>query len=92
MQAFLNGLNTLCKAGQKAGPYLLLEILLPGGSLCALLLFLWQRRHPRAQVSVRGLFDALMRTLAGACEPRLLVPMPARMAARMAKPASVERR
>ena len=29
---------------QKAGPYLLLEILLPGGTFCALLLFLYQRR------------------------------------------------
>jgi len=30
---------------QKAGPYLLLEILLPGGTLFALLLFLYQRRQ-----------------------------------------------
>jgi hypothetical protein len=29
---------------QKAGPYLLLEILLPGGTFFALLLFLYQRR------------------------------------------------
>jgi hypothetical protein len=28
---------------QKAGPYLLLEILLPGGTLFALLLFLYRR-------------------------------------------------
>jgi hypothetical protein len=34
---------------RKAGPYLLLEILLPGGTLFALLLFLYQRRrHPGA--------------------------------------------
>ena len=30
---------------QKAGPYLLLEILLPGGTIFALLLFLLQRRE-----------------------------------------------
>ena len=30
---------------QKAGPYLLLEILLPGGTLFALLFFLYQRRQ-----------------------------------------------
>ncbi len=30
---------------QKAAPYLLLEILLPGGTLFALLLFLYQRRQ-----------------------------------------------
>jgi hypothetical protein len=44
---------------QKAGPYLLLEILLPGGTLFALLLFFYQRRQrlgaahpPRASVVV----------------------------------------
>ena len=31
-------------AARKAGPYLLLEILLPGGSLWAFLLFLYRRR------------------------------------------------
>ena len=46
MQALLNGLDTLRNVGRKAGPYLLVELLLPGGSLCALLLFLWQRRNP----------------------------------------------
>ena len=30
---------------QKAGPYLLLEILLPGGTLLALLLFAYQRKQ-----------------------------------------------
>jgi hypothetical protein len=30
---------------QKAGPYLLIEILLPGGSLFALLLFLYRKRQ-----------------------------------------------
>ena len=32
------------EAARKAGPYLLLELLLPGGSLWALLLFLYRRR------------------------------------------------
>jgi hypothetical protein len=31
---------------QKAGPYVLVELLLPGGTLFALLLFLYQRRQP----------------------------------------------
>jgi len=31
-------------AARRAGPYLLLEILLPGGSLWALLLYLYRRR------------------------------------------------
>jgi len=34
----------LLRFGQKMGPYLLVELLLPGGSLLALLLFLCQRR------------------------------------------------
>jgi hypothetical protein len=34
----------LLRFGQKIGPYLLVELLLPGGSLLALLLFLRQRR------------------------------------------------
>jgi hypothetical protein len=33
-------------AARRLGPYLLLEILLPGGSLWALLLFLYRRRPP----------------------------------------------
>lgn len=44
---------------QKAGPYLLLELLLPGGTLFALLLFFYRRRPqfgatraPRASVIV----------------------------------------
>ncbi len=44
---------------QKAGPYLLLEILMPGGTLFALLLFLYRQRQgpgaaklPRVVVSV----------------------------------------
>jgi hypothetical protein len=36
---------------QKAGPYLLLEILLPGGTLFALLLFLHQRRQQAGTVN-----------------------------------------
>jgi hypothetical protein len=37
-------LGILQQLGQKMGPYLLLEMLLPGGTLLALLLFLYQRR------------------------------------------------
>lgn len=38
-------LHALSKLAQKAGPYLLLEMVLPGGTLIALLLFLHQRGH-----------------------------------------------
>ena len=44
MQAVMSGLGILRRFGQKLGPYLMLEILLPGGTLVALLLFLYQRR------------------------------------------------
>ena len=46
MQIVMNWLGILRRVGQKAGPYLMLEMLLPGGTLFALLLFLWQRRRP----------------------------------------------
>ena len=43
MQIVLIGLEILRRAGRKLGPYLLLEILMPGGTLLALLLFLYRR-------------------------------------------------
>lgn len=56
---------------QGAGPYLLLEILLPGGTLFALLLFLYQRsqrnaareRPPLANVSSEPVFGTLQEAL-----------------------------
>jgi len=41
---------------QKAGPYLLLEILLPGGTLFALLLFLYKRRQQDGTPMPRAIF------------------------------------
>ena len=41
---------------QKAGPYLLLEILLPGGTLFALLLFLYKRRQQSGAEMPRAIF------------------------------------
>ena len=38
----------LRRLARQSGPYLLLEILLPGGTLFALLLFLYQRRRAGA--------------------------------------------
>ena len=43
MQIVLIGLEILRRAGLKLGPYLLLEILMPGGTLLALVLFLYRR-------------------------------------------------
>jgi hypothetical protein len=43
MQAVVGSLEMLRRVGRKLGPYLMLEILLPGGTLLALLLFLYRR-------------------------------------------------
>jgi hypothetical protein len=43
----LDRLHALSRLAQRAGPYLLLEMLLPGGTLIALLLYLHQNGHLR---------------------------------------------
>ena len=43
MEIVMKHLGILRRVGQKLGPYLMLELLLPGGTLLALLLFVWQR-------------------------------------------------
>ena len=54
--------------GRKAGPYLMLEILMPGGTLLALLLFLYQRRQFASGSIVKRLALGVTRTLASAFE------------------------
>ena len=44
MQIVMSSLGILRRIGQNWGPYLMLEILLPGGTVLALLLFLYRRR------------------------------------------------
>ena len=44
MQVVMSALEVLRRWAQTLGPYLMLEILLPGGTLLALLLFLYRRR------------------------------------------------
>jgi len=43
MHIVVSRLGMLRRLGQELGPYLMLEILLPGGTLLALLLFLYRR-------------------------------------------------
>ncbi len=43
MQSVIDIAAWLSRAGRRAGPYLMLEALLPGGSLFALALFLYRR-------------------------------------------------
>jgi hypothetical protein len=59
MQFVISTLETLRRWAQKFGPYVLLELLMPGGTLFALLLFLYQSKKlsfgavvPRAAIAV----------------------------------------
>ncbi len=45
MQFILKGVGILREFAQQLGPYVMVEILLPGGTLIALLLFLYRRRR-----------------------------------------------
>jgi hypothetical protein len=47
MQAVMRSLGSLRRFVEALGPYLLLELLLPGGTLFAVLLFVYQRRKLR---------------------------------------------
>lgn len=59
MQLVISHLRTLRRFGQKLGPYLMLEIVLPGGTLFALLLFLYQRRKMATPLSILGSAERL---------------------------------
>jgi hypothetical protein len=63
MQIVLMGLEILRRAGRKLGPYLLLEILMPGGTLLALLLFLYRRHRLPAGTNAPRTASALSRVL-----------------------------
>ncbi len=92
MQIVMSWLGIVRKFGQKVGPYLMLEMLLPGGTLLALLLFLWQRRRRDIRWAGQRVVLVVMRTLAGALEQRCLVPAPIRLATRVPKSGPIERR
>ena len=64
MQRVIDHLETLRRYGQRLGPYLMLEILLPGGSLFALMLFLYQRRKVGARRELPRPVQAIIRALA----------------------------
>ena len=49
MQIVRSSLTWLRRAGRTLGPYLMLELLLPGGTMFALLLFLYRRANPQVQ-------------------------------------------
>src|ERR1700694_3219217 len=63
MQTVLSSLGILHRFGQKAGPYLMLEILLPGGTLLALLLLLYRHRKFNAGIDASRIAVTLTRVL-----------------------------
>lgn len=91
MQIVINWLGILRRVGQKAGPYLMLEMLLPGGTLVALLLFLWQRRKTDIGWGAQRVVLVVTRTLAGALEQCCLVPAPISSTARTPPSGPIER-
>jgi hypothetical protein len=91
MRIVTTWLGILRRLGQKAGPYLLLEMLLPGGTLLALLLFVCQRKKPEIARGVGQAILVVMRMLAGVFEQRILVPVPIRACTRAATSGPTER-
>jgi hypothetical protein len=63
MQIVISRLGILRRIGQNWGPYLMLEILLPGGTLLALLLFLYRRRKLNTRSDAPRTAIGLSRTL-----------------------------
>jgi len=66
---------------QKAGPYLLLEILLPGGTLFALLLFVYQRRQALGGADGQRLTVVIAQAIRRACARFMSVARPFHAAA-----------
>jgi len=85
MRTVISWLDILRKVGQKTGPYLILAMLLPGGTLLALLLFLYRRRRPDMGRDVQRTIQVVLRALAGAFEQLLLVHAPIKVPARLSK-------
>jgi hypothetical protein len=61
MEMLRRAVEMLCRVGQKLGPYLVLEILLPGGTMVALALLLFRNRALRTGRSAPWAFTALRR-------------------------------
>jgi len=56
MEVVIRTLEALRRCAQRLGPYLLLELLMPGGTLFALLLFLYKRRQQSGAEMPRAIF------------------------------------
>ncbi|HET7097772.1 MAG TPA: hypothetical protein VFJ68_10305 [Casimicrobiaceae bacterium] len=76
MQRVIDLFEVLRRHGQKLGPYLMLEILLPGGSLFALALFLYQRRKAATGRGTPWPVAAFMRLWVSLVPQGILMPQP----------------
>ena len=76
MQRVVDLLETLRRYGQKLGPDLMLEILLPGGSLFALALFLYQRRKAGIGRAAPWPIAALTRLWVSLAPQSICMPQP----------------
>ena len=74
MQTVMRSLGTLRRFVETLGPYLLLELLLPGGTLVAVSVFLYQRRKSyvgnETLRTAMGLVRSLMSTSQSCCRFR----------------------
>src|SRR5438128_11822357 len=70
----MNRLAMLRRLAQELGPYLMLEILLPGGTLLALLLYLYRRKGPELGRIVLRIALAVRITLASLLQQAISVP------------------
>ena len=74
MQSVVRSLGTLRRFVETFGPYLLLELLLPGGTLFAVSVFLYQRRKSYAGNetlrTAMGVVRSLMGTSQSCCRFR----------------------
>jgi hypothetical protein len=91
MRIVMSWLGILRRIGQKATPYLMLEILLPGGTFLALLFFLCQRRKPNFGRRAQRTALVVRRTLANLLEQRVLVPALVRVTHLVSKSGPFER-
>ena len=64
MQSVLRSMGVMGEAARRVGPYLMLEMLLPGGTVLALLLFLYRRRQSDGATGARR--NALANWVSGA--------------------------
>lgn len=91
MHIVLGYFGILRRFGQKFGPYLMVEMLLPGGTLLALLLYLYHRRKPDIRRVAQDAVLAVTRSLATLFEPRVLAPIPAKATIRVSKSCAANR-